>query len=348
MALSDDFADATVRHQVYLQRYKSGVVKNILKLLKNVEDDIISETVKRDLEAMSRRDLDKLFVRLRQIIKDGYKPIIAALDDEIKKLSAYEAKWQGNLFANVVPIDIDFVTPAYEQIYAAAVARPFQGRLLREWYQGLEDGQFIRVRAAIREGFVQGQTTQQIVQAIRGTRSQRGIIEQSRRGAEAAVRTALAHTANVARSEVYKKNRKVIKAVEWVSTLDGRTTAICRALDGKVYEVDKGPRPPAHVGCRSTTIPVVKSLRELGIKVDENKVASTRASMNGQVSSELNYDQWLRKQSQSFQDEVLGKSKAKLFRAGLTMDRFIDRKGNELTLDQLMALESAAWTKAGL
>ena len=136
--------------------------------------------------------------------------------------------------------------------------------------------------------------------------------------------------------------------MEWVSTLDGRTTAICRAYDGKTFPTDSGPRPPAHPSCRSTTIPVIKSLRELGIDADEVPNASTRSSMNGQVSDELNYDRWLRTQKNTFQNEVLGRKKAKLFRAGLKMDRFIDRKGNELTLDQLKQRDSAAWAKAGL
>jgi hypothetical protein len=82
--------------------------------------------------------------------------------------------------------------------------------------------------------------------------------------------------------------------------------------------------------------------------VDEAKVAETRASMNGQVPAEMNYDQWLRKQPVSFQNEVLGIKKGQLFRAGLKMDRFVDRQGNELNLSQLRERESAAWAKSGL
>jgi hypothetical protein len=57
----------------------------------------------------------------------------------------------------------------------------------------------------------------------------------------------------------------------------------------------------------------------------------------GQVPGETTYDSWLRRQSSSFQDEVLGRGKAKLFREGLKMDEFIDRRGNELTIDELIA-----------
>tara|TARA_R110000803_G_scaffold99579_3_gene167694 strand:- start:259 stop:1305 length:1047 start_codon:yes stop_codon:yes gene_type:complete len=348
MAISDEFADATIRHQVYLQRYKSGVIKDILALVKGVEKKIISDLINQQLQDMPRRQLNKLFRKLRDDISAGYKPVIALLQKRVVELAKYEKSWQMDQFKELVPIEIDFLAPSDEQIIAAVISKPFEGELLKDWYRGLPQGQFNRVKKAINEGYVEGQTTAQIVRAIRGTRTQTGIIQQSRRGAETAVRTSLSHSANTARSLVYQKNSKLIKSVEWVSTLDGRTTAICRAYDGKTFPTDSGPRPPAHPSCRSTTIPVIKSLRELGIDADEVLNASTRSSMNGQVSDELNYDRWLRTQKNTFQNEVLGRKKAKLFRAGLKMDRFIDRKGNELTLDQLKQRDSAAWARAGL
>ena len=55
----------------------------------------------------------------------------------------------------------------------------------------------------------------------------------------------------------------------------------------------------------------------------------------GTVPNLTNYDTWLRKQPTAFQNEVLGLRKARAFRKGLKLDKFIDRKGNELTLVQL-------------
>lgn len=108
--------------------------------------------------------------------------------------------------------------------------------------------------------------------------------------------------------------------------------------DGQVLKMGKGPRPPEHTGCRCTTIPIIKSWQELGIDLEEMP-ESTRASMNGQVPESLRYGDWLRKQGAGFQDEVLGKGRAELFRGGLPIDRFTDRAGNELTLKQLRAAE---------
>jgi hypothetical protein len=46
----------------------------------------------------------------------------------------------------------------------------------------------------------------------------------------------------------------------------------------------------------------------------------------------------LAKKSHEFQDEVLGKAKADIFRSGVTLDRFVVN-GKELTLEQLRKIE---------
>ena len=345
MALSDDILSATVRHSIYLERYKARIVKDVLALVRDVEDSITAAAIKADIERLTRRDLEQLLANIKRRIDDGYKPVAELIDREVQGLAGYEAQWQLDMFRATVPVDLSWTSPADAQIYAAAVARPFNGMLLQEWFQGLPDGQFSRIRQAIRQGYVEGRPTAQIVRDIVGTRSTKGVADVSRRAAETATRTALAHTANVARNEVFKANRSLLKGVEWVSTLDGRTSMFCRAMDGKLLPLDSGPRPPAHPNCRSAVIPSVKSSKALGLA---GLPPGTRASMNGQASAELNYDAWLRQQPVAFQDEVLGRSKGRLFRAGLQMDRFIDRGGIELTLDQLREREAAVWSKAGL
>jgi hypothetical protein len=41
----------------------------------------------------------------------------------------------------------------------------------------------------------------------------------------------------------------------WISTIDSRTTDICRSRHLNVYKVGLGPKPPAHNFCRSCTAP---------------------------------------------------------------------------------------------
>lgn len=353
MAVNDDILDAMLRHEVGLRRYSTATLYKVIALLNRIDARLTAEILKRDPGSgpFTDRRLQLLLDAIHTLMTEAYNNVTGTFDDEAKALALYEAQYQGDMFSRLVPIKLDIVTPGSAQLYAAVHARPFQGRLLRDWYKELSAGAFKRLRDAIRMGFVEGRTTDQIVRDIRGTRANKfrdGILETNRRGVEAMVRTALNHTATVARGEVYKQNSSVIKGVKWVSTLDGRTSAVCRARDGQVYDVDKGPRPPAHINCRSTTVPILKSWRDLGINKDEIPIG-TRASMNGQVPGELTYQDWLKRQPQAFQDEVLGSTKAKLFRDGkLPLDRFVDRSGHEYTLDELRRREAEAWKMAGL
>lgn len=73
---------------------------------------------------------------------------------------------------------------------------------------------------------------------------------------------------------------------------------------------------------------------------------STRASMDGQVPESMTYQEWLKKQPQDVVEEVLGKTKAKLFNeGGLTLDRFVDFKGDIYTLAELKKHEASAFAK---
>jgi SPP1 gp7 family putative phage head morphogenesis protein len=351
MDANTELFDAQVRHLIGLQRYGAGEIRQMLALLAKVEEDILAKLVKTEVQGLSRTRLEKLLDAIRELHADGYAVMTDKLREAMGELAEYEAAYQAQILESTIPIEFDVVRPTPAQVRAAAFSRPFQGRLLREWVKDFEASAFAKVRDAVRIGFVEGETTDVIIRRIRGTRAEGykdGVMQINRRNAAALVRTAISHTANSARQDVFEANSDIIKGVRWTSTLDGSTSAGCRALDGKVFALDKGPRPPRHPSCRSTTVPVLKSWREMGIDADEAP-ASTRASMGGQVPATETYDSWLRKQPVEFQDEVLGPSKAKLFRAGVTMDRFVNKVGDELTLEQLKKQEGVETVrKSGL
>lgn len=353
--VNEELLDAAVSHQIGLQRYSTATVNKIIALLNRVDGDLVRQIMKFDPtevgDSAARKRLDKLLEAVRVILRDAYNGVGKELRAELIDLAGYEVEYQADLFNNVLPIEYDVVKPSPEILKAAVDSRPFQGALLKEWVKGLEEGANRRLRDAIRIGVVEGETIDQIVRRVRGTKTagyKDSILETSRRSAEAMVRTAVNHVATRAREDLYEANKDLVKGVMWISTIDSRTSAICRARDRKVYEPGKGPRPPGHINCRSTTVPVTKSWKELGINLPEAPVG-TRASMDGQIAADLTYSDWLRKKPASFQDEILGKTKAKLFRDGeISLDRFVDKTGREYTLDELRRREKAAFEKAGL
>lgn len=349
---NENLLDQTVAHQVGLQRLSNATVRKIIALINRTEAELVEKMKRYDTDtSFTVRRLEKLLEALRNINEEAYATVRDELSAELKGLAAYEGVFQSTLLATTIPVQLDIVTPTAAQLYAAVNSRPFQGKLLKEWVADLETAAQVRLRGAIRMGFTEGETIDQMIRRVRGTKALQfkdGIMDITRRGAEALVRTAVNHTANTARNEVFNQNNNVIKGVQWVATLDGRTTVLCASRDGTIYPIDSGPRPPAHINCRSTTVAVLKSWKEMGISLAEAP-EGTRASMDGQVAASTTYDKWLRGRSVEFQEDILGVAKAKLFRqGGLTLDKFVDRNGAEYTLDELRKRESAAFAAAGL
>ena len=350
---NEELADLSVRHQVQIFRLSSGVLRKLIPLLNRADQEIIAKLASRGatLEgSFTSKRLGSLLESIRVINRDAHTGLGRELRKELRDLAAYEASFQARMISSALPIQWDIVSPSAEMLDAVVNAQPFQGKLLKDWVSELDASKFRRVRDAVRLGMIEGQTTDQIVRRIRGTRALRykdGVMEIGRRGAEAMVRTAVSHTASAARETLYQANSDLIAKEVWVATLDTRTCPVCGSLDGQEFELGKGPRSPVHIGCRCLRAPVTKSWRELGFDIDELP-PGTRASMNGQVPGDMSYEQWLRRQPVSVQDDALGKSKGQLFRKGeLPLDKF--RQGNEeLTLDQLRAKEAEAFTKAGL
>lgn len=126
----------------------------------------------------------------------------------------------------------------------------------------------------------------------------------------------------------------------------------CQALDGRVFEIGKGPLPPGHINCRSATSPIIanKYIR------DTLRQGATRVSngeTGGPVSANTSYYEWLKTQPAGFQDEALGPMRAQLFRdGGLSAQRFqelqLGKQFEPLTLDQMKELEPVAFERAGL
>ena len=83
-------------------------------------------------------------------------------------------------------------------------------------------------------------------------------------------------------------------------------------------------------------------------KYDKYERARIR-ELVGPVPSSKSYNNWLKEQSVVYQEETLGKAKAKLFRdGGLDLDKFVDRNYQPLTLKELAAREAEAFRRAGL
>lgn len=335
--------DAAVRHQIYLQRLATSTVREILKTLTRAENDILAKLAREDLTTFSQTRLRGMLAELRKLNKEAYQVLNDRLGKELTGIADYESDFQARLIEKALPIEITMIRPAIENLASIITSKPLGGRFIVDEVRDLDRQTAKRIEQALRIGVLEGETNAEIIRRIRGTRAlnyKDGIIQRSRDDVERLVRTAITHTTARARDELYTQNSNVVKAWRFVATLDARTSTICISLDGSVHDIGTGPMPPRHPNCRSTSAPVLKSWKEMGIDIDDAP-EGTRASLDGQVPETLTYQQWLKKQPREFVEDVLGKTKAKLFIDGnLPVQRFFDFKGEELTLAELRSKES--------
>ncbi len=357
--LPDSAADLAVAHQIAMTRYSNGAVQRIIAILNRADADLFArliEVLQRAPESANAEYLAAMLSSVRELNAQAYAQVYEGIQSDMQSVSGIETAWVSRLYGSVQDVEGAFARVTAEQAYAAAFSRPFQGRLLREWAQSIEADRMARIRDAVRMGYLEGETTDAIVRRVRGTRARNyadGLLEIDRRHAESVIRTALSHTAQTARTEFYRGNSDLLGSLLWLSTLDARTTLkYCVPRDHKRYTVAEHPKPIGHKlpwgggpgrihwGCRSTSLALLKGQTEL---------FGTRASRDGQVSANLSYPEWLKRQPASVQDDVLGSTRGKLYRRGeLEIRDFVNDKGRVLTLDALRESDAAAFARAGL
>lgn len=349
---NEKLLDELIGHEVDLSRLSNGQVVAVIRILNSADSELRAALI----AALDTLDtgasvaaIDAALAPMLRINQSTFFSVQQALTGLIDGVASYEIAFQAGALTAAVPELVQARFPVavaqFSQVRAIALARPFQGRLLREWMAGIETNRAAAVRDAVRAGVVEGRTTTDIVRAVMGTRAQNyadGILQKSRREVEAVVRSAISHTAETASDAAYEANSDIISHVEWLSTLDTRTSPDCRIRDRLPYSLGTykpiGHKIPwlagpgrIHFCCRSTKLPILKSASRLGFSD-----SATRASMDGQVPHSTTYADWLRGQSSARQDEILGPARARLVReGGLKLEAFYNDKGKFLTLDEL-------------
>lgn len=353
-----------IAHSLFVSRYGNGVARRMVLILNQADAELAAQLLValEDMNpyTMTAKRLATQLKSVRVINQRVYTSLSESLTSELESFAAHEATYQALMFSDALPeailqhVPLHQLTP--QQVFASAVSQPFQGRLLKEWSDKLETDRIERLTNAVRMGFLNGETTEQVVRRVRGTKARNwedGALQVSRANATSVVKTAINHVAATARQDFAEANGDLIKAKQWDSTLDNKTTPICIVRDRLLYTLDGQPidhKVPylngpgkAHYCCRSSETYITKSWRELGIPVDELD-GTTRASMDGQVPAKTNYREWLTNQSYARQEQVLGVTRARLLSDGkLTVDEFFNDRGEMLTLEQLRQIDASAY-----
>jgi SPP1 gp7 family putative phage head morphogenesis protein len=331
------------------------------------------------------RRLQFLEDSIRAIRGEALERIASNAHDSMGDLVRNEAEFTAQTLDVTSHVELDLALPAIKTLNAVADGA-FEGRTIEQWFDGVAARDTQRIMDGVRIGLTRGEDIDDIVRRVVGTSAQDGadgITNLTRTQVTSLVRTAVNSYSNQARNLVIEENSDVVAGEVYTATLDSRTSPICRSLDGKLYPPGKGKFPPQHFGCRSIRVAVysldfvgnrpAKASTEKIILSEYNDLNGTKAAtrddlprgtkgdfdkymrqrvreMTGTVPATTTYQDWLGRQSAKFQDEVLGATKAKLFRAGGLTDltKYVHRDGTELSLSELAKLHASAFRKAGL
>jgi len=384
--MNEAWFDALIRHQVGLLRVSNQVRKEIFEILDATEKDVRDKILARAKAGLSTKQQEALISDILAVRSQAWKTSATKWRDELREIAKNEPAFLARALQTVSPVILD-LTIAQPQVLSQIVSQGvFDGKVLGEHMRKIARDDLDRISQQLRVGMVQGETRDQIARRIVGSvglRGSDGTMEITRRRADALTRTVVNGVANQAKQQFYKDNADVFEEELYAATLDGRTTPICMSLDGETFPIGKGPIPPLHFNCRSLRVAVISPeaigkrparaftqrqlLREYTKQHDLKVVTDRRGlprghkgtfdqfaterkrQLTGQVDAKVTYQQWLGRQPKAFQDDTLGPTRAKLFRnGGVTLDKFVNRNGDEVTLSVLAQRESAAFKSAGL
>lgn len=314
------------RHSVWLSRYYNGIFKEIEPELKKMRDEI-SQQILSSTPYQAER-LSILLKEINAIIDRTTERIQPSLFDDFAE---YEQSWTLKLLDKSTVASVVVGTGiASEQLKALIkdTTMTLEGKkpmTIEELVAYFNESAKKQIKKEITRGLVKGKTTDIIAKEILQFTKDRTFQQ-----AKATVLTIANHVGNVAMRSVFEEHKELFIGDRWRTILDGRATPRCISLSGKIFPIGKGIYPPIHYRCRSKRYPEL--IEKYKLDIDR-----TQSSQYGQVPADWNYNDWLKHQSVTVQNEILGEARANAYRkSGESINKFID-DGRFYTLKELKA-----------
>lgn len=373
---ADILADEATVHAFTLLRVQAGMRRDALAVLESLEKELGSQA---DKFAGTRSAQSQVFANLEaqtgKIIASAYKVIAAGQADDLERIAVSEKVFANRAMNGIVGAEV--FTKAINPKVLEAVSGPVVlGHSSADWWNGQSVDLRRKFGAEMAKGILLGEDNDALRRRVMGTKKNGyadGIMQVSKRDATALVRTSAQSVSNYARIESFKQ-LGTAKGIEWLATLDSRTTPICIALDKKQWRFPdlepighnkRFPGYTAHWNCRSTVTAVTYTWAELANRklpdlnnqklqeaveeklkdagMDEDKIGkvivNARASMDGQTSAVKNFEQWAETKSPEFVEKVIGPGRFELWNSGqISFNDLTNQDNRPLTM---AALEKA-------
>lgn len=350
--VSNKIQDSAILHGISIQRVTKGMRQAVLDDLVALRDALLAKLNSgKTLTEWQQKRITDLLQFANGTIDQAYQKIGKNFTKDLSGISDAAIKQLKNSVNQAVGVEISAaMSPKQLEAISNTKNLLVQGATQKDWWNKQSEDLQGKFSQTVKMGMMQGKSIGEMTKPVSD------LMQNSSAQAEALLRTAVATVQSEAQQSYYENNDDIIKGVQWVSTLDSRTTPVCQALSGLTwtYDADQSQMtpvgheqkwlgyPPVHFNCRSTTIPVLRSWAELSSKklaqADDQTVAEVfqdklqgqgfsaeeasqiqqnqQASLDGQVADSLTYEQWLKSKPEEFQKQVLGQQRWQLWQDG--------------------------------
>lgn len=324
----DKLTEAELSHEIYLNKLASFYANKWDEIEPNLIANI--RLAFSEFDSISTlADANALNNRIEELLTPIFEQAVKEQEEATEDLAEQEINFQQRMFELAL---IGAFSASASDLVVRAI-RSYRNNLVLVGPQGSADdivkkfnnypkSTVEQIKNFVRAGYTEGQDINQTRIAITGTSKNKfmdGYIAAAKRNFQAYVKT----TRKAMESEAKTTAFKSIKSDGYVlsAVLDSRTSDICLGWNGTIILWSKKyqPKPPFHFNCRTTMIPYFKGQTEI---------------------PEGGFD-WLKKQSVSFQNDLIGPTRGDLLRnSGLTAEEY--RKASRNSLNEPITLDEMA------
>lgn len=338
MLSPEDMATAwTLRAMIARADTDNTLAAAVLQVLRAAHREIAERIIVLGLSDMTRARLQAVLREAERLLDEAYAVAHGTATTMLAKVDAAERTaipavidaLRGSLNTTFTGIPRALVVQS-ALLPSTIDAIPLKGIGFGEWWSRGAKAALQRVEQQVQVGIVNGENPIAIARRVFHAKSSsskatggiawRGTVSTARM----VLRTAT--TAVQSRAALDSFRLSGIERVRFDAVLDLRTSITCAGLDNGEYALDDPmlPIPPMHPQCRSTLVPLVTITKADGTVM----TVRTRPT---------SYDAWLRAQSATMQDKVLGKSRGAIYRRipSLKLFDIITSGGRILNLDEL-------------
>lgn len=327
--------DVLTRHQIYVEGVKAQHAKEFSGVLRELQiefDKVFSRIRFETLDGLTKAALRSFILELKSVQNRVYSAYSAKLIAQLQDFMRADVLVSKTIFATLqkpegedeTPVSEEEADAALEEAYAAnegenlyplpwfkaahnngdssklwgAITNapiPANGILLLPFISGFVASASASVENIVRKGYANRLSAKEVFNEIVGTNAKHfrdGAFARINTQAGAVTATAIQHITSIAQAGVASI---FFGRYRWVSVIDNATTEICKGRNNRIFRYGEGPLPPAHIKCRSKTVPVVAG--------DDTATPST-------------YYAWMNSQPSSVQNDILGTAKAEGVRSG--------------------------------